>query len=81
MGCTPGKGVIFSNEAKNKLQEIKAMRLDGFPVIVAKTQYSLSSNEKLLGAQPAAEGMTIDANQKISGLFKNLSNFDNLKIV
>ena len=34
---------------KNKLQEIKAMGLDGFPVIVAKTQYSLSSNEKLLG--------------------------------
>ena len=99
-----GKGVIFSNEAKNKLQEIKNMGLDGLPVIVAKTQYSLSSNEKLLGApknfylevkdfeirngagfivavcgnillmpglpkKPAAEGMTIDANQKISGLF------------
>ena len=34
-----------------------------------------------LPKKPAAEGMTIDANQKISGLFKNLSNFDNLKIV
>ena len=108
MICTPKvrhlRRCIFSNEAKNKLQEIKAMGLDGFSVIVAKTQYSLSSNEKLLGApknfylevkdfeirngagfivavcgnillmpglpkKSAAEGMTIDANQKIRGLF------------
>ena len=45
-----GKGVIFSDKAKEKLKEIENLNLSHLPVIVAKTQYSLSSDPKLLGA-------------------------------
>ena len=42
--------VNFSEEAKKTIQEINDLGFNKFPVIIAKTQYSLSDNAKLLGA-------------------------------
>ncbi len=42
-------GVNFSDTAKVDLQAIEAMGYGKFPVCIAKTQYSLSDNPKLLG--------------------------------
>ena len=44
------KGVVFSNKAIEVLKEIKNRSLENLPVVIAKTQYSLSDNPKLLGA-------------------------------
>lgn len=44
-----GKGVKFSDLAIKKLKLIKNLKLNKLPVIMAKTQYSLSSNENLIG--------------------------------
>ena len=44
-----GNSVKYSPLALQKLQVIKYMNLTHLPVIMAKTQYSLSSNDKLLG--------------------------------
>lgn len=41
--------VEYSDEAANQLKEIKASGFGGLPVCIAKTQYSLSDNPKLLG--------------------------------
>ena len=43
-------GIIFSKDAKNDIKMIKKLGFSHFPVIIAKTQYSLSDNQKLLGA-------------------------------
>ena len=45
-----GDKVIFTDEAKKKLKEIKENGYNDLPICVAKTQYSLSDNPKLLGA-------------------------------
>ena len=45
-----GDGVDFTSKAKKKLQEIKDLGLDNYPVCMAKTQYSFSDDPKLLGA-------------------------------
>ncbi len=42
-------GVDFSNQAKTDLSAIEAQGFSRFPVCIAKTQYSLSDNPKLLG--------------------------------
>jgi formate--tetrahydrofolate ligase len=42
-------GVKFTDFAKNQLKEVKKMGLELAPVCIAKTQYSLSDNPKLLG--------------------------------
>ena len=42
-------GVDFTDEAKKKIAEIKAQGYNDLPVIIAKTQYSLSDNAELLG--------------------------------
>lgn len=42
-------GVIFSKFAKDQLQEVEKLGLQKAPVCIAKTQYSLSDNPKLLG--------------------------------
>ncbi|HZJ18171.1 MAG TPA: formate--tetrahydrofolate ligase [Patescibacteria group bacterium] len=42
-------GVEFSSEAKNQLKEVKKLGLEKASVCIAKTQYSLSDNPKLLG--------------------------------
>lgn len=44
------KDVIFSEEASIKLKEIKKLKMTHFPIVIAKTQYSLSDNPKLIGA-------------------------------
>ena len=43
------KYVIFSNKAKKQLEQIRAMGYCDMPVCMAKTQKSLSDDEKLLG--------------------------------
>ena len=44
-----GNGVIFSNKAKKSIKMLSDLGLDKKPVCIAKTQYSLSDNPKLLG--------------------------------
>lgn len=41
--------VEFSEEAKQVLEKIDSLGLNNYPVCMAKTQYSISDNEKLLG--------------------------------
>ena len=41
--------VEYSEEATKKLDEIDRLHLNHYPVCIAKTQYSISDNEKLLG--------------------------------
>ncbi len=41
--------IEFSQKAKKAIELCKQNKLDKLPIIVAKTQYSLSSDEKLLG--------------------------------
>ncbi|WP_298792425.1 formate--tetrahydrofolate ligase, partial [uncultured Campylobacter sp.] len=43
------KEVVFSPRAQEDLVEISRLGFDGLPVCVAKTQYSFSSDAKLLG--------------------------------
>ena len=43
------KGVSFTNVALKSLKDIKALGGDSMPVCIAKTQYSLSDDAKLLG--------------------------------
>ena len=43
-------GVNFSEKAKEDLKDINKLGFANLPVIIAKTQYSLSDNAKLLGA-------------------------------
>jgi formate--tetrahydrofolate ligase len=44
-----GKDVEYSPKARKQLKSIKKNGWDKFPVCIAKTQYSLSDNPKLLG--------------------------------
>ncbi len=44
------EGVEFSDKARETLNYINSLGLSHYPVIIAKTQYSLSDNKKLLGA-------------------------------
>lgn len=45
-----GDGADFSPEAKEKIALLKSNGVKGLPVIIAKTQYSLSDNPELLAA-------------------------------
>ncbi|MDE6001471.1 MAG: formate--tetrahydrofolate ligase [Clostridia bacterium] len=47
-----GDGATFSNEALEKIKNIEAKGICGLPVIIAKTQYSLSDDPKKL-ARPS----------------------------
>ena len=51
-----GKGVEFSSKAKLQLKKYKRLGWDNLSVCMAKTQYSVSDNPKLLGRP---EGFTI----------------------
>lgn len=51
-------GVDFSISAKKSLAEVKSLGAENLPVCVAKTQYSLSDNPKLLG-RPYGFRMTV----------------------
>lgn len=44
------KGVKLSEKAKTELEKIKKLKLDSLPIVIAKTQYSLSDNPLLLNA-------------------------------
>ena len=44
------KGVCYSEKAEKDLIEIKKLGFENLPVVIAKTQLSLSDNKKLLGA-------------------------------
>jgi formate--tetrahydrofolate ligase len=52
------KNVIISPAAKTKLARAKKLGLGNLPVCIAKTQYSLSDNPKLLGA-PSGFDITV----------------------
>jgi formate--tetrahydrofolate ligase len=43
-------GVKLSDTAINKIQQIESLGMENFPVVIAKTQYSLSDDPKLIGA-------------------------------
>lgn len=44
-----GSGVTYSAKAERQIREIESLGLDKKPVCMAKTQYSLSDNARLLG--------------------------------
>lgn len=48
-----GDGVIFTDKAKKQIKQLADWGLNRLPVCMAKTQYSLSDNPALLGAQQA----------------------------
>ena len=52
------RSVILTDEAKKKIEQINELGFAHFPIVVAKTQYSLSDNPKLIGA-PENFDMTI----------------------
>ena len=59
-----GKGIAIEPAAKKQIATLKALGLDKLPVCMAKTQYSFSDDQKLLGAP---EGFTVTVrNVKIS---------------
>ncbi|MBQ7307252.1 MAG: formate--tetrahydrofolate ligase [Clostridia bacterium] len=41
--------VQYSDKAKESIETIKKLNLSNLPIVIAKTQYSLSDNQKLLG--------------------------------
>ena len=45
-----GKGVEFTKEASEQIERLNENGYDKLPVCIAKTQYSFSDNQKLLGA-------------------------------
>lgn len=44
------KGVKFLDKALNSIKVINKLKLNHLPIVIAKTQYSLSDNAKLIGA-------------------------------
>ena len=44
------KSVVYTKEATEDLKTIAKLGVDNLPVIIAKTQYSLSDNKDLIGA-------------------------------
>ena len=44
-----GGRVAYSDEAKESIEKIEDMGYGGLPVIIAKSQYSLSADPKVLG--------------------------------
>ena len=51
--------VVFSKTALNKLGAAARLGMSGFPVCIAKTQYSFSQDQKIYGAP---EGFTLEIN-------------------
>ena len=47
--------VVYSNKAEEKLKFINKYKYNNLPVVIAKTQYSFSTNDKLLGAPTGFE--------------------------
>lgn len=57
-----GDGVVYTSTAEKKIKQIEAMGLDKVPVCIAKTQYSLSDNQNLLGRPSGFEVTVRDVN-------------------
>lgn len=53
-----GDGVIYTPAADKKIKQIEELGLDKVPVCIAKTQYSLSDNQTLLG-RPSGFKVTV----------------------
>lgn len=51
-------GVEYSSKAKSQIKMIKNLGYDGYPICMAKTQKSLSDNEKLVG-RPSGFSVTV----------------------
>ncbi|MBL4936929.1 formate--tetrahydrofolate ligase [Clostridium sp. YIM B02515] len=51
-------GVNFTKDAEKQIKELEAIELDKLPICVAKTQYSLSDNQSLLG-RPKGFNITV----------------------
>ena len=45
-----GKGVILTQEAKKQMKQLTDLGFTSYPICMAKTQYSFSDDQKLLGA-------------------------------
>ena len=59
-----GKDAAFTANAKKQISELKALGFDKLPICMAKTQYSFSDDQTLLGAP---EGFTVTVrNLKVS---------------
>ena len=59
-----GDGVALTPAAKKQAAELTALGFGGLPICMAKTQYSFSDNQSLLGAP---EGFTVTVrNLKVS---------------
>ncbi len=59
-----GDGIVLSAEAKKQLAQLEALGFGDYPICMAKTQYSFSDNQTLLGAP---EGFTVTiASLKVS---------------
>lgn len=52
------KDVVLTDKAKDSLKNIEKLGLSHYPVVIAKTQYSLSDNKNLLG-RPEGFSITI----------------------
>ena len=50
-----GSKVTFSNKAQKQLKQFKENGWDNYPVCMAKTQYSFSDDQTLLGAPSGFE--------------------------
>ncbi len=55
-----GAGVEYTAKAKRQIKRLEELGLDKKPVCIAKTQYSLSDNPKLLGRP---EGFTVNVSE------------------
>lgn len=60
-----GAGVVFAEQAKKQLKQIEENGWGNLPICMAKTQYSLSDNPKLLGRP---EGFTVTVREIIPKL-------------
>ena len=53
-----GEGAVFEKNAEKQIKKLEDLKLDKLPVCIAKTQYSLSDNSKLVGV-PRGFNITI----------------------
>ena len=64
-----GKGALYSDKAKEKLKIIKKLHLEHYPVIIAKTQFSLTDNKNIMGAPTDFEVYVNDLEIKTGSRF------------
>ena len=64
-----GKCAQYSDKAKEKLKIIKKLHLEHYPVIIAKTQFSLTDNKNIMGAPTDFEVYVNDLEIKTGSRF------------